>query len=198
LLCSHSDRLAPRSHINSDARLGLNRIQVLAKWRYLPLRPRAEAGRGPDAPAYEFRMAAARSLVRYPGLRSESRRHVAILTNNQTIKKYRWFSERLSLARTISIGAKPSYPRNMLGEQSCNWVDRAKDLWCELFHNKPMWPINGRYQCGSCFRYHVVRWERVAGREPTRQTARRSSSSAVISGPRFAVARLNLDEGTSD
>ena len=59
----------------------------------------------------EFRMAAARSLVRYPGLHSESLRPVAILTNDQTIKKYRWFSEHLSLARTISIGAKPSYAR---------------------------------------------------------------------------------------
>jgi hypothetical protein len=144
---------------------------VPCKCGYFPLRPRAE-----------FRMATARSLVLYPGLHSESRRYVAILTNDQTIKKYRWFPERLSLARTISIGAKPSYAPNMLGEQSCNWVDRAKDLWCELFHNKPMWPINGRYQCGCCLRYHAVRWEQVArprgaAGEHTRETGRRSFHS---------------------
>ena len=43
------------------------------------------------------------------------------------------------------------------------WIDLARDLWCELFHDQPMWPINGRYQCGSCLRYHPVRWERRVG-----------------------------------
>jgi len=99
-------------------------------------------------------------------------------------EKYRRFLERLSLTRAIWIHAKPSYARNMLDEQSRKWVDRAKDLWCKSFHHKPMWPINGRYQCGSCFRYHAVCWEQVAGqhgagREYTRQTGRRSFNSAL-------------------
>jgi hypothetical protein len=114
--------------------------------------------------------------------------------------------ERLSLARAISIMQEPPYPRNMLVEQSRKCVARAKGRWCELFHNKPMWPINGRYQCGSCFRYHAVRWEQVAvrhvaGREHTHETARRSFHSAGIPGPRFAVVRLNFameTEGTKE
>lgn len=115
---------------------------------------------------------------------------------DETGKKYRKFLERLSLTRAISNHCKPSYARNMLDEQSRKWVDRAKDVWCKSFHNKPMWPINGRYQCGSCLRYHAVRWEQVAGqhgtgREHTSQTGRRSFNSALIPASRFAIVRLN-------
>jgi len=115
---------------------------------------------------------------------------------DETGKKYCRFVERLSLTRAISNRCKPSYARNMLSEQSRKWVDRAKDLWCKSFHNKPMWPINGRYQCASCLRYHAVRWEQVAGqhgagREHTRQNGHRSLNSALIPAPRSAVVRLN-------
>src|SRR4051812_8438715 len=53
-------------------------------------------------------------------------------------------------------------------EQKREWMGRAKDLWCEVFHNKPMWPVNGRYQCGSCLRYHAVRWENAAAQTGTK------------------------------
>ena len=103
---------------------------------------------------------------------------------------------RLSHTSAISILRKPAYPRNMLGEQSRKWVGRAKDLWCKSFHNQPMWPVNGRYQCGACLRYDAVRWEQVArghgaGCEHRREPARRSFNSALIPLPRFALVRLN-------
>jgi len=83
----------------------------------------------------------------------------------------------------------------MLAEQSRKWVNRTKDIWCELFHDKPMWPVNGRYQCGHCFRYHPVRWEQVpakhrAGEQPTRQTGWRALNSSLLSAPRLALARV--------
>jgi len=39
------------------------------------------------------------------------------------------------------------------------WMNRIKDLWCNVFHNDPMWPLNGTYRCRRCLRQHVVTWE---------------------------------------
>jgi hypothetical protein len=35
---------------------------------------------------------------------------------------------------------------------------RLGDLWCNLMHEKPMWPIHGRYECSVCGRQHQVAW----------------------------------------
>jgi hypothetical protein len=35
---------------------------------------------------------------------------------------------------------------------------RLGDIWCNLMHEKPMWPIHGRYECGICGRQHQVTW----------------------------------------
>jgi hypothetical protein len=37
-------------------------------------------------------------------------------------------------------------------------VEKLKDIWCRAFHNEPMWPVNGRYQCRCCLRYHGISW----------------------------------------
>jgi hypothetical protein len=35
---------------------------------------------------------------------------------------------------------------------------RLGDIWCILMHEKPMWPIHGRYECSICGRQHQVPW----------------------------------------
>lgn len=36
-----------------------------------------------------------------------------------------------------------------------NWLG---DLWCEVMHSSPMWPIHGQYECATCGRRHPVPW----------------------------------------
>ena len=40
-----------------------------------------------------------------------------------------------------------------------NWMNRVAVIWCTLFHNDVMWPVNGQYQCRRCLTYHRVCWE---------------------------------------
>jgi hypothetical protein len=41
---------------------------------------------------------------------------------------------------------------------------RLGDIWCNLMHEKPMWPIHGRYECRICGRRHQVAWaEPISG-----------------------------------
>ena len=47
----------------------------------------------------------------------------------------------------------------MLLSQFQKIVYKVEALWCEVFHDQPMWPINGRYQCRTCLRYTAVPWE---------------------------------------
>jgi len=47
-------------------------------------------------------------------------------------------------------------------ERSLSLMNKTKDLWCRAVHNQPMWPVNGRYQCRCCLRYHHVRWTEPA------------------------------------
>ena len=39
-------------------------------------------------------------------------------------------------------------------------VDKLGNLWCELMHDAPNWPIHGHYTCQVCGRQHLVGWER--------------------------------------
>jgi hypothetical protein len=32
------------------------------------------------------------------------------------------------------------------------------ELWCNLMHESPMWPIHGHYQCRDCGRIYRVPW----------------------------------------
>lgn len=70
--------------------------------------------------------------------------------------------EPLRPFEAIPFRLAQAYARVMHVQQTYKWVERARDLWCEAFHDEPMWPINGKYQCRSCLRYHVVRWEVAA------------------------------------
>jgi hypothetical protein len=47
----------------------------------------------------------------------------------------------------------------MLIAKTQEWMNTAKDVWCQVVHDQAMWPINGRYQCRTCLRYHPVAWE---------------------------------------
>jgi len=37
-------------------------------------------------------------------------------------------------------------------------LNRLGDLWCEVMHSSPMWPIHGHYECATCGRRHPVPW----------------------------------------
>jgi len=52
----------------------------------------------------------------------------------------------------------------MLAQQFTNLVERMKTLWCQVFHDAAMWPINGHYQCRTCLRYHPIRWDECQDR----------------------------------
>jgi hypothetical protein len=33
------------------------------------------------------------------------------------------------------------------------------EFWCKLLHDRPNWPIHGRYACRVCGRSYAVPWE---------------------------------------
>lgn len=37
-------------------------------------------------------------------------------------------------------------------------VSRLGEMWCDLMHDAPMWPIHGQYECRTCGRRHRVGW----------------------------------------
>jgi hypothetical protein len=37
-------------------------------------------------------------------------------------------------------------------------ASKLGEMWCDLMHNAPMWPIHGQYECRTCGRRHPVRW----------------------------------------
>jgi hypothetical protein len=39
-----------------------------------------------------------------------------------------------------------------------NGVSKLGELWCDLMHDSPMWPIHGQYECRTCGRRHPVGW----------------------------------------
>jgi hypothetical protein len=36
------------------------------------------------------------------------------------------------------------------------WID---DLWCEIIHPPPRWPISGFSECPACLRKRPVAWD---------------------------------------
>jgi hypothetical protein len=34
-----------------------------------------------------------------------------------------------------------------------------RNIWCDLMHNQPTWPVSGKYYCRKCWRLYVVPWE---------------------------------------
>ena len=41
-----------------------------------------------------------------------------------------------------------------------NLRNRLEQLWCEHMHASTMWPIHGKYRCGTCLREYPVEFER--------------------------------------
>jgi hypothetical protein len=37
-----------------------------------------------------------------------------------------------------------------------NVIERIEQLWCENMHTETMWPIHGKYRCGTCLREYVA------------------------------------------
>lgn len=37
-----------------------------------------------------------------------------------------------------------------------NVIERIEQLWCENMHTATMWPIHGKYRCGTCLREFTV------------------------------------------
>jgi hypothetical protein len=38
------------------------------------------------------------------------------------------------------------------------------ELWCKMWHQSPMWPSHGHYQCRTCGREYPVPWESGRGK----------------------------------
>ena len=56
------------------------------------------------------------------------------------------------------------------------------DFWCDLMHDRPMWPIHGHYACRTCRRVYTVPW--AAQR---RDGARNGDRHLTIDRPRDAM-----------
>lgn len=54
------------------------------------------------------------------------------------------------------------------------WMERIEKLWCEHMHTGVMWPIHGRYRCGTCLREYEVPFE-LPEELPARRSAVPSS-----------------------
>ena len=44
------------------------------------------------------------------------------------------------------------------------FLKRIRDLWCDLVHDQPTWPICGKYYCRRCWRVYTVPWANVTPR----------------------------------
>jgi hypothetical protein len=42
-------------------------------------------------------------------------------------------------------------------------VKTISDLWCNLMHDQPSWPICGKYYCKKCWRRFPVPWTNAGG-----------------------------------
>jgi hypothetical protein len=40
-------------------------------------------------------------------------------------------------------------------------MNQIETLWCEQMHTAVMWPIHGKYRCGTCMREYAVGFETV-------------------------------------
>ena len=40
-------------------------------------------------------------------------------------------------------------------------INRIETIWCEHMHTTVMWPIHGKYRCGTCMREYAVGFEAI-------------------------------------
>ncbi len=38
------------------------------------------------------------------------------------------------------------------------FLNRMGEVWCQIGHPAPRWPINGQYECPACLRRYPVVW----------------------------------------
>lgn len=38
-------------------------------------------------------------------------------------------------------------------------IEKFEQIWCETMHTSTMWPMNGKYRCGTCLRIYEVPFE---------------------------------------
>jgi hypothetical protein len=38
-------------------------------------------------------------------------------------------------------------------------MNQIETIWCEQMHTAVMWPIHGKYRCGTCLREYTVEFE---------------------------------------
>ncbi len=55
--------------------------------------------------------------------------------------------------------------------------NKLNELWCDLMHDSPMWPIHGQYQCRGCGRRYIVPW--ASRSERASQARRRTLTNGV-------------------
>jgi hypothetical protein len=61
------------------------------------------------------------------------------------------------------------------------------EMWCKTVHNRPMWPIHGKYICERCLREFDVPWtEPVLHEEYARPDLRPEMS------PEMSIARRTV------
>lgn len=54
---------------------------------------------------------------------------------------------------------------NLHARQSGMW-NRIGLAWCSCFHDSPMWPVHGFYECARCHRMHRVDWDDIRWNRP--------------------------------
>ena len=89
---------------------------------------------------------------------------------------------RLRRRSSISAAVDEGYARGM-SQQSPKWITVVRDLWCKLFHDEPMWPVRGQYQCRRCLCYHPVRWEQIDSKEDLRESDHLKSARPAFHHP---------------
>lgn len=52
-----------------------------------------------------------------------------------------------------------------------NLRNRLGRIWCEQMHGSTMWPIHGKYRCGTCLREYPVPFEGRAAEQPAATAA---------------------------
>jgi hypothetical protein len=66
--------------------------------------------------------------------------------------------------------------------------NRFSEAWCKAMHNKPMWPINGKYVCSQCLREHSVTWEGLPRPAEYADPALRTATAAHHAMPAPSVS----------
>ena len=64
-----------------------------------------------------------------------------------------------------------------------------KRSWCRLFHDSPMWPMNGRYLCRRCHCEHVAQYGLPSLTISQRERASARISNNERSGSAYSLLR---------